>query len=97
MIDEKFRKIFRFSSKNQRKNHHGDAKCPKFSPAAGSKYVFIKKYEQNWSNMVKREAPKKIMGYYYGISARSVEKNYGILLWDIGAKRRKIIMGYANP
>ena len=29
--------------------------------------------------MVKREAPKKIMGYYYGISARSAEK----LLWDM--------------
>jgi len=39
--------------------------------------------------MVKREAPKKIMGYYYGISARSAEK----LLWDMQILKKNTATG----
>ena len=48
--------FFRFSQKffkNQRKNHHGDAKCPKFLPAVGSKSVFIEKSKSKLSNLAK--------------------------------------------
>ena len=62
----------------------------KIFACGGLKICFIKKYEQNWSKMFKREAPKKIIGYYYWISARSAEK----LLWDMQILKKNTVRDY---